>query len=209
MPTDTFYRLPQEKRDRLMAAIRAELARVPFSEMSINRVVHEAGIARGSYYQYFTGREDVYQYLFSQLAQQAANRCVLVLDECGGDPFAAAPRLFDAAADYMRAGDGYSAFQNLVSRSELIQGGARYRCCPATGSAFIEQVRPHIAPAHLSRAAYDRLPDLTALIFFLLWSTLMELFGSGGDTAEARQTFLARLDLIRLGAINRDNPVKE
>ena len=56
MPTDTFYRLPQQKRDRLLAAIHGELSRVPVTELSVNRIVHEAGISRGSFYQYFRDR---------------------------------------------------------------------------------------------------------------------------------------------------------
>ena len=48
MPTETFYNLPEEKRGRLVKAIYLELARVPFSEMSINRIIKEAQISRGS-----------------------------------------------------------------------------------------------------------------------------------------------------------------
>ena len=55
MPTATFFRLPQEKRERLMDACWAELSRVRFSDVSINRIVSAARIPRGSFYQYFGG----------------------------------------------------------------------------------------------------------------------------------------------------------
>ena len=57
MPTATFFRLPQEKRERLMDACWAELSRVRFSDVSINRIVSAARIPRGSFYQYFGGKD--------------------------------------------------------------------------------------------------------------------------------------------------------
>ena len=57
MPTKTYEHLPPEKKERLLAAIRQELQRVPFEQVSINRIVQTAGISRGSFYQYFSGKD--------------------------------------------------------------------------------------------------------------------------------------------------------
>ena len=57
MPTATFFRLPEEKRKRLIDACWAELAQVRFTDVSINRIITAAHIPRGSFYQYFTGNE--------------------------------------------------------------------------------------------------------------------------------------------------------
>ena len=37
MPSTTFYNLPAEKRERLLSAARAEFARVPYEDASVNR----------------------------------------------------------------------------------------------------------------------------------------------------------------------------
>ena len=42
-----------------MNAIMHELMRVPFSEISINKIIHEANISRGSFYQYFNDKYDL------------------------------------------------------------------------------------------------------------------------------------------------------
>ena len=44
MPTNTFFRLPAEKRERLMEACWAEFTRQRFSEVSINRIISAAHI---------------------------------------------------------------------------------------------------------------------------------------------------------------------
>ena len=53
MPTDTFFRLPKEKRQRLIDAAWEEFTQVRFTEASINKIIKGAHIPRGSFYQYF------------------------------------------------------------------------------------------------------------------------------------------------------------
>lgn len=63
MPTSTFFRLPEEKRLRLMDACWEECTRVRLTDVSINRIIAAAHIPRGSFYQYFTDKEDMIRYL--------------------------------------------------------------------------------------------------------------------------------------------------
>ena len=62
MPTQTFFNLAEEKRQRIFNAIYMELKRVSFPEMSINQVVKNAGIPRGSFYQYFENKDDAFDF---------------------------------------------------------------------------------------------------------------------------------------------------
>ncbi|MBQ1351598.1 MAG: helix-turn-helix transcriptional regulator [Oscillospiraceae bacterium] len=52
MPSQTFYNLSSAKQEMLLAAARAEFARVPFREASINQIVRAAHISRGSFYMF-------------------------------------------------------------------------------------------------------------------------------------------------------------
>ena len=69
MPSDTFFRLPEEKRCRLMDAAWEEFTSVRFSDASINRIIRTANIPRGSFYQYFTDKDDLFSYLVRPLQQ--------------------------------------------------------------------------------------------------------------------------------------------
>ena len=44
MPKETFYRLPDEKRERIMAAAEREFLENSFEAASINRIIKEAEI---------------------------------------------------------------------------------------------------------------------------------------------------------------------
>ena len=67
MPKQTFYNLPDAKRARIIAVALDEFGEHDLPSASVSRIVANAGIAKGSFYQYFTDIEDLYHYLF-QLA---------------------------------------------------------------------------------------------------------------------------------------------
>ena len=70
MPKDTFFNLPEEKRQRIMDLAVAEFAANPYEVASISDIVRKAGIAKGSFYQYFEDKKDLYIYLI-ELASDA------------------------------------------------------------------------------------------------------------------------------------------
>jgi len=46
MPTDTFIKLSEDKKNKIICAAKKEFSRVPFSEASIKNIVENAEIAR-------------------------------------------------------------------------------------------------------------------------------------------------------------------
>jgi AcrR family transcriptional regulator len=63
MPKQTFYNLPQEKRDSIINAAVEEFAEFGLENASTNRIVKNSGIAKGSFYQYFEDKQDVFLYM--------------------------------------------------------------------------------------------------------------------------------------------------
>jgi AcrR family transcriptional regulator len=71
MPKETFYNLPDEKRKLIEDTAITEFAANGFDKASINTIVLNAGIAKGSFYQYFTEKKDLFLYiLLSVIAQK-------------------------------------------------------------------------------------------------------------------------------------------
>lgn len=63
MPKETFYNLPEDKRSHILNLAIAEFAAHSYKVASISNIVRKAGIAKGSFYQYFENKKDLYQYL--------------------------------------------------------------------------------------------------------------------------------------------------
>ncbi|MFB9908181.1 TetR/AcrR family transcriptional regulator [Allokutzneria oryzae] len=70
LPTDVWRNLPAAKRDRVLAAALDEFAAVGYSRGSLNVISREAGVAKGSLFQYFTDKLD----LFATVAEVVSAR---------------------------------------------------------------------------------------------------------------------------------------
>jgi AcrR family transcriptional regulator len=69
VPNPTFFNLPEEKRNLIMQIAIAEFADNDYDSVSISRIVARAGIAKGSFYQYFADKDDLYAYLLQLIAE--------------------------------------------------------------------------------------------------------------------------------------------
>jgi AcrR family transcriptional regulator len=63
MPKNTFFNLPEEKRERIIEAAIDEFAEYTYHKASINRIVEKSDIAKGSFYQYFKDKKDLFKYI--------------------------------------------------------------------------------------------------------------------------------------------------
>jgi AcrR family transcriptional regulator len=63
MPTQTFWNLPAAKRQKLIDSAVEEFASHDYAAASINRIVAGAGIAKGSLYQYFADKRDLFLFV--------------------------------------------------------------------------------------------------------------------------------------------------
>ena len=66
MPKQTFLNLPEAKRALIVRIALEEFASHPFRQASLSRIVARAGIAKGSMYQYFEDKLDLYRWLLQE-----------------------------------------------------------------------------------------------------------------------------------------------
>ena len=83
MPRSTFFNLPEDKRARVVEALKAEFAARPYARASVDRVIAAAGVSKGSFYQYFENKEDAYAHLVRELVSASV--------DLAGDPVPEAP----------------------------------------------------------------------------------------------------------------------
>lgn len=63
MPTDTFFNLSKEKKNRVLEAVIFQFANKGYSKASVTQIVNDAKIAKGSFYQYFIDKKSLYRYI--------------------------------------------------------------------------------------------------------------------------------------------------
>ena len=95
MPSSTFLNLPAEKQEKLLEAATREFSHRPFNEASINQIIKEAGIPRGSFYMYFQDKEELFRYLLKGYVDQLFMLLEEFLLRAQGDIFQALLDLYD------------------------------------------------------------------------------------------------------------------
>lgn len=93
MPKITFFNLPDEKKQTLLQAAKTEFSRVPLADALISNIVKNAGVPRGSFYQYFEDKEDAFFYILNNLVGDIQFKFKGLLQKYEGD-------LFDALVDF-------------------------------------------------------------------------------------------------------------
>ncbi len=69
MPKNTFFNLSEDKRTLICNVATEEFAAYSFEQASVNRIVTKAGIAKGSFYQYFENKKDLYLYILQRASE--------------------------------------------------------------------------------------------------------------------------------------------
>lgn len=87
MPKDTFFRLPDDKKKRILKGAKKEFINKKFSDSSINKIIKEAEIPRGSFYQYFEDKKDLYLYVIEENVKGVITDIIEELNKCNGDIF--------------------------------------------------------------------------------------------------------------------------
>ncbi|KJS31282.1 MAG: TetR family transcriptional regulator [Desulfatitalea sp. BRH_c12] len=63
MPKDTFFKINEDKRERLLREAACLFAERGFNQTDVAELAHRAGIAKGSIYNYFSSKEDLYLFV--------------------------------------------------------------------------------------------------------------------------------------------------
>lgn len=85
MPTNTFFNLPAEKKHKILKAANKEFARVPLEQASIKNIVEDAEIARGSFYQYFENKQDLFEYIMTSKTGDMEKDLIEMIEQENGN----------------------------------------------------------------------------------------------------------------------------
>ena len=108
MPTQRFLNLKESKKNAILEAAANEFARVPYSAASINQIIKEAEISRGSFYTYFEDKDDLMRHMLRGFRDTLRKKIYDYLEEENGNPFRLCTRLLK---EWMKTGGERLTFQ--------------------------------------------------------------------------------------------------
>jgi AcrR family transcriptional regulator len=118
-PKNTFRNLPEEKQRRITTAAVHEFAEYGFKQASVNRIVKETGIAKGSLYQYFAGKEALYLHVFTDFIELVKQTVKANEPTDAGDVFSRIRFVIQAGLRFIRTHPEYfRLYTRLLSEEE-------------------------------------------------------------------------------------------
>lgn len=199
MPTNTFFRLPEEKRQRLIDAAWDEFSNTSFSDASINRIIQNAHIPRGSFYQYFTDKEDLFWHLLSEVQAYIADTLVVFLREERGDLFSVPVKVFDRFV----GGDRMDPkFQRFVEVLRINPGLDFQRFLAGRPGTMPDWLLEQIDWTRIRGEGRELVDDIFFLNIACLAFAIMETLRQPEQRAGQREMLQRRIEIVKYGSLN-------
>ena len=201
MPTERFYHLSEKKKEMIREAAVQEFIRVSPEQASINQIVRNAEISRGSFYTYFEDKEDLMRYVFEDLIHQVREFCKNLLRDSGGDFWTLQQGLMDfvlqiCREDKMPALTRTESGHNTLMR--LMWEKSSDEVCPE--EIWMGELYQLTDCSRLRVGSLQEYRILFSICIHCILAEIAELYEKGKTEAEARESFARRLDYIRYGA---------
>lgn len=87
MPKATFLNLNQEKQNRILDAAINEFFLHDYNDVTVSKIVKDAGIAKGSFYQYFEDKFDLFKYIIDIAGEKKKSYFLPVFSTLADDDF--------------------------------------------------------------------------------------------------------------------------
>lgn len=196
MPSDTFLRLNDEKKKKLIDASFKEFSLYNFNDASINRIIKEAGISRGSFYMYFEDKKDLYFYLLEQYGEILSNNMKKDLIKNKGD-------LFKMFQDNIE--ESYNSFKNnninffKKSLENVTIMEESKRTFGFRDKRLLKELIPNINLELLNDNARRHIEVIFAINMHLLMVTLFKLLKKDSLDKKILKDYYEQLDILKYG----------
>jgi len=197
MPTRTFYNLPEDKREKLMDAIRSELSRTPVDEISINKIIHAAEIPRGSFYQYFENKGDMLRYLLSEYRILLFDHAHDSLQNNGGDLFLTLIDIFDFTYSFVMKDHVF--FKNIFSDIRIDVGFYERAAEESIFHGFTESVAPYVNKALLNICGEADFANMCDMLLLITGEAFASTFFDTSLHNNMRNKYVAKLEILKRG----------
>lgn len=199
MPKNTFFNLPEHKKQTLIQAVRQEFSRVPLYQASITNIIKAADISRGSFYQYFEDKEDAFFYLLNEHVKINKHNFITLLKKNNGD-------LFHSMIDFFRL--VVSEEEETLNFLKNIFLHMTYEVENAYARSFIDQdndehikvtIGSLINKSNLNISSDKELLYIMQIMIAVTFRNFVYTFAQELSNEEAMNNYLIEINLLKNG----------
>lgn len=203
MCTETFLRLPEEKRNRVLDAAWEEFTAVPYAEASINKIIRRASIPRGSFYQYFTDKTDLFVYLLGDIRDHFVQAFAKLLTQAEGDIFRVQLLAYDSFSE-RREKDCSPLLERFIRLLQVNVGLDLEKLATGLPQKPLEALLGQLDTSRLRRQDPEFARRVFSMATLNLGTAMVDSLTKPERSAEYRQELVERLEIIKYGSLRKD-----
>jgi len=203
LPKATFFNLPEEKQHHLMECALKEFSRVPLYEASISNIVKAANIPRGSFYQYFQDKEDIFYYLLENKSKNHNNAFIDILKKKDGDIFETFIETFRNMVREFQIQEKRDFYKNVfLNMNYKMENTLSMDISEPNFEAEFEKVKPFINNDRLNIADESEMIHVVQILFAITMQNLMFSFTKQYTVDVSLDHYKFELNLLKKGCIS-------
>ena len=205
MPTETFENLSEEKKLKIIEAAKKEFSRVQFEDTSIKNIVKEAGIARGSFYQYFNSKRDLLEYIIYENKQRLEKFIKKTLKDTNGDIFDAYIKMYDYILNEIFNEENKELYKRIIESLKVEEENCllpQLDKKEINGPFKNEEIVNLINKDLLNIENQEDLDRIIKVLFLITRSGII-LALKNNDTKKAKSEYIKMIDYIKYGTLKR------
>lgn len=200
LPKPTFFNLSEQKIRTLIEAAEKEFARVPLFEASIANIIKMAGIPRGSFYQYFEGKEDLYFYLLDEKIKKSKEHFITLLKKHNGDIIDAMKEMYYHFLVILPDEEEPNFLKNaMVYTTHRVENSFTNMLDATHDSDHFREIMPLINKEILNINEDAELIHIFKIVTAIAFDNFVEKTLARLTDDEAMDIFTIRIDLIKNG----------
>ena len=202
MPSKTFLNLPKDKQKTLIEAAEREFSRVDFSSSSINQIIQDAGISRGSFYMYFVDKKDLYFYLLEQYSEILIDNMKEDLINNKGDLF----KMFQdniKRTYYSFKNNNINFFKKSLENITIMEESKK--TFGFRDERLLRELIPNINLSLLNDNAKHHIEVIFAINMHLLMVTLIKLLRNSNLDEKILNDYYEQLNILKFGCLKKED----
>lgn len=202
MPKKMFFNINEDKRKMFLNVAMDEFTSKSFEQVSVNTIVKNAGISRGSFYSYFDDLESLFNYIFKTVKEERFKYAKNLLIESDGDYFEFIRNLFIYDFDKYQSEKKYSLFRNYIHYVQTVKKGSIKDYILNEVFKELESQNVNVDYYLVSNSfglSKEELLDLFEVIVLIMINTLIKAENEDLSKDEVIGLFIKRLSYIENG----------
>lgn len=202
MPTQTFFNLPEDKKQILINAAIKEFSRAPLYETSIANIVKEAAIPRGSFYQYFEDKEDLYFHLLQSITDTRQKNFKQNMIHFKGDIFKTFHNTLKSILQEVDNNEMKQFFRHVfLNMNYKTEKAFNQRCKDGELNGYFSTIKMHIDTMPLQINSDEELFHIFQILSTILMHHIIQKFALQLTNNEVIANYDAQIELLKKGCI--------